>query len=234
MAIFADLKADSVVQVKDMIRLDARRSFVSKDEAAITAVEIEPEGAAGFVNVTGSSSDDWYLDWAYSTEGDKTVTVRITTDGDPVTLSKTVSVVTEAEDALLSTDDDLIALETDIMNYLPDGKNSYKYIHRKAQSLILDYLDKAGYRDTKNERLTKAAIVDKEPFKTWSKYMALRLIFDDLWNSQEDVFYQKARMYQSLEADSRNRVEIPLDTDGDGSIDESEKIRFDTIGVKIE
>jgi hypothetical protein len=78
MAIFGVLESDPIVQVSDKIRLKADRSFVSKDEAAITLVEIEPVAGNGFIDVTGSSSSDWYLDWSYSTDGTAVTSLRIT------------------------------------------------------------------------------------------------------------------------------------------------------------
>lgn len=231
MSIFADLKFDSVVQVSDMIRLDATRSFVSKGSEDVTLVEISPESGADFINVTGTSSDDWFLDWAYATNGEKTVTVRITTDGDPITFSKALTVLTEAEDNLLSTDDDLIALESDVMKFIPLGKNSFKYIHRKAQGLILEYLDRNGYFDDDKNRLTKSAFVDKEEFRAWSKYLSLRLIFFDASNQPDDIYWEKAMDYKALEETARKRVRLPLDTDGDGTIQDDEKPRFDSIRI---
>jgi hypothetical protein len=233
-SIFVDLKTDKVVQAGDKTRLDATRSFIAKGSEDITLVEIEPEEDAGFIDITGDSSEDWFLDWAYATEGEKTVTVRITTDGDPVALEKEILVLTEEEDSLLSTDQDLIALESDLMKYLPEGKNSFIYVHRKAQSLILDYLDKNGFKDINKDRLTKEAFVQKEPFNSWSKFMSLRLIFFDMSNQPDDHWMEKSKEYLKLEEAARTRVSVPLDLDGDGEISETEKnTRFDSIRAVI-
>ena len=40
MAIFGVIESDPVVQTNDKVRLKAMRSFISKDEAEITLVEI--------------------------------------------------------------------------------------------------------------------------------------------------------------------------------------------------
>lgn len=234
MSIFADLKCDSVVQVSDMIRLDASKSFVSKGSADVTLIEISPESGADYVDVTGSESEDWYLDWAYATEGEKTVTVRITTDGDPISFTKTLTVVTEATDNLLSSDEDLIALESDVMKFLPSGKNSFKYLHRKAQGLILEYLNKTGHFDDDGDRLLKTAIVETEEFRAWSKYLVLKLIFFDASNQVDDIYWEKAIDYKSLEENARKRVKLPLDTDGDGEVSEAEVKRFDSIRISYE
>lgn len=233
MSIFCDLKLEPVVQVSDKTRLDASLSFAGKGET-ITLVEIQPEAGEDFYDVTGTSSKDWYLDWAYATDGTKTVTVRITTDGAPVTFSKTLSVITAATDALLSSDSDIISLESDVMEYLPEGKSSYNYVHRKALVLILEYLNRAGYKDDAGSPLTKVALVEKEAFQAWSKFMALRLIFFDLSNQVDDVFWKKAEYYRTLEESARNRAELPLDTDGDGVVSEVEKVSTGSIRMVVE
>ena len=58
MAIFPNAELEEVVQVDDKTRLDARKSFVSKDEADVTLIEVEPEAGSGFIDVTGSSFKD--------------------------------------------------------------------------------------------------------------------------------------------------------------------------------
>lgn len=234
MAIFCDLKLEPLVQVSDKTRLDASRSFIAKGDSAITLVEIEPDTGVGYVDVTGDGSKDWYLDWAYSTEGTKTVTVRITTDGDPVTLTKTLGVLTESSEKLLSKDADIISLESDVMSYLPEGFSSYNYVHRKALGLILEYLDRQGYKDDAGAPLTKDALVEKEAFNAWSKFMALRLIYFDLSNQVDDIFWKKAEYYRTLEESARNRAEIPLDTNGDTVIDESERNTMGSIRMRVE
>ena len=91
MAIFGVLDFDPVVQVNDKIRLKAIRSFVSKDEAAITLVEIEPVAGNGFIDVTDADPNELFLDWSYATDGTAVVSLRITTDGAPVTVTKNLS-----------------------------------------------------------------------------------------------------------------------------------------------
>ncbi len=84
MAIFPNLKLEDIVQINDKTRLDASKSFTA-DEAAVTLVEIEPESAAGFIDITptvATNSKQYFLDWSYSgTSRTVTVSVRITTDG---------------------------------------------------------------------------------------------------------------------------------------------------------
>ena len=60
MAIFPHIELEDIVQVNDRTRLSAIKSFVSKDEAAVTLVEIEPESGSGFIDVTGAKQADWF------------------------------------------------------------------------------------------------------------------------------------------------------------------------------
>jgi hypothetical protein len=226
---------DAVVQVSDKTRLDASLSFVAKGSSDITLVEIKPSDTDSFIDITGDdgTAENWYLDWAYATAGEQTVSLRITTDGSPVTITKTITVLTEAEDGLLSSDEDIKALEHDIMSFLPRGKNSFKYMHRKAQTLILDYLNKNGYYDSDGAMLTKEALVQKEEYRTWSKFMVLRLIFFDQSNQPDDIYDVKSKYYRELEESARQRVQLPIDTDGDGEVESQENIRFDSIEVRM-
>lgn len=112
--IFPVLKLEDVVQVNDQTRLDATKSYKTPDEAAITLVEIEPELEAGFIDVTSSK----YLDYQYSSDGDKDVTVRITTDGVPTQLTKVLS-INEIEIINCETGDsvDFFVLDSDTGTY---------------------------------------------------------------------------------------------------------------------
>lgn len=226
MAIFPHIDAETTVQEDDKTRIDATKSFVDKGENAITLVEIEPEAGNGFIDVTGSSYKDWFLDWEYATAGTVTASVRITAGvSGPTTKTKDVVVVTEAADKLFSNDQDLKIHEHDILKHVPVGKNSFKYMHRRAQVLILDWLDRKGYTDTSGVKLTKAAVIDITEVKEWSTFLTLALIFADISNVPEDVFDQKAGLYTTKMLDARNRSILRLDFTGDGSVELGENVR---------
>lgn len=229
MAIFPDLTVESIVQTGDRTRLDATKSFVTQDEAAITLVEIQPEAGGDWIAVT----EDLFLDWAYSSSGTKAPKVRITTDVSPVTVTTSIEVVTEEEDHLFADDADLLSHESGLYRFLPEGRNSFKDVHRRAQGLILAWLDDQGYRDDDGARLTKAAIVDVQEVKEWATFLALSLIYKGVSNSVEDVFWVKAKSYEALAASARNRASIAVDLDGDGDAeaDEGESIAMTSVGV---
>lgn len=222
MSVFIDIEHDAVVQVADKVRIDCTRTFLSPGEAAISAFEIKPDADTDYQDCL----ENQYLDWAYSAAGTATITVRVTTGtgGSAVQTTKTssISIITSETDALWSNDQDLKAHEHDILKFLPEDRSSYKYMHRRAQTLILAHLDKEGYRDANGNRYTKASVVETEEVKYWATFMVLRLIYEGISNAIDDVFAQKARDYGAKEAFYRDRAVLLLDVDGDGDIDYGE------------
>lgn len=210
--IFPKIEADSIVQVEDKLRINASRTFVSADEAEITLIEVEPEAASGYIDIT----TERYLDWAYATAGEKVTTLRVTTDGAPVSVSATLTVITEADDALFSNDVVLTAMEPDVYLFIPEGKNSFNFLHREVQTQILEWLDEKNIKDSSGDKLTKAALVDKEEFRRWSAYMVLERIFRDQSNAIDDVFSVRSNSYKRLVEVARGRNSISLDVTGDG------------------
>ena len=224
--IFPVLKLENIVQVDDQTRLDARKSYTTPDESSVTLIEIEPEASAGFFDVTSQQ----FLDYQYSTDGDKLVSLRITTDGAPETLTKTLVIITEVDDKLFSSDDELTSHEPDILEYVTPGRNSFLNIHRNAQGRIITWLDEHRINDVYGNRLTKDAVVDIEEVSDWSKFLTLRLIFDGLSNSVDDIFREKALEYMKLEGIARNRSQLRLDKDGDG---ETDPVAYDTRSFRL-
>lgn len=213
--IFPVLKIENIVQVDDQTRLDARKSYTTPDEASVTLIEIEPDTGLGFLDITSQQ----YLDYQYSTDGDKTISLRVTTDGSPETITETLTITTALDDKLFSSDEELTSHEPDILEYVRAGRNSFLNVHRTAQDRILTWLDEHRITDNNGDRLTKDAIVDTEEVNDWSKFMTLRMIFEGLSNSVDDIFNAKSQGYRELEAIARNRSQLRLDKDGDGEVD---------------
>lgn len=213
--IFPTLKVESLVQVNDKTRLDGVKSFITTDEAAITLVEIEPESSNGFIDVTS----DKFLDWSYSTAGDKTATIRITTDGAPISVIATFTVVSVNDDALFSNDQDIVSHEVDIYRFLRAGRQSFLDFHRIAQGMILDELDQRGLTDTSGNRLTKLDIYDVQEVKEWSRYLSLYLIFKSVQGEIDDVYDQKSKTYWDMAQRQSTRATIRLDLNQDGTVD---------------
>lgn len=207
--IFPILKSDSVVQVMDKIRFDASASFVNGDP--VDTYEID--AGDGYMDVT----TDKILDWAYTTEGTKTVTLRLTRDLDVEMVVKQITVLTAVEDRLFSSDKDLVAHEANIFDYLPKGFSSFNHVHRSAQQLILDSLSQRGYYTDTGVPLAKNDLFNVEEVKQWSKFLVLSMIFSNAQNEVGDFFSQKAQSYKDLSERSASRAFITLDPEQSGS-----------------
>ncbi len=230
MAIFPIIECDDKVQTSDKFRIDCSKSYISKGEAAVTLVEIEPHTGDGFIAVTGNPilSKNWYLDWQYATTGTKVVSLRITTSGAPVTITKSIVCVDSATDKLFASDQDLVVIEHNILKYVPEGRASFKYIHREAQKQMLEWLYINGYRKYDGDRITVDEVLEVENVKYWATYLALRLIFQDLSNQPDDVFEKKSKMYQNDEHKWRENIALKFDLDGDGIQGSTEGYNFTT------
>lgn len=228
MAIFPRLRFETTVQELDKTRLDASVSFISKDESAVTLVEIEPNTGDGFRDITGTSTppkqSDWYFDWVYGTAGTKTVSVRITTDGAPVVETFDIEVVDEATDYLFSSDVDLIGYEKDILKFIRPGRDTWKDFHRKARDLIVKFFDDKGYIKTDGTRLTKDDFKDLDEVRQWSAALTLSLIFQNISNAVDDIFQTKAKFYDSKAMDYRSKSVFRLDLDGSGTVEYGEQV----------
>jgi len=222
MAIFPVIECDDVIQANDKFRVSASKTYVTKDESAIEEIEIDP-GDGVFRSVFEGGVKQWWLDFQHDTTGDKTVAVRVTTDGSPATTTKTVTVLSAAEDKLFSTDQDLVSIESDILKYVPEGRNSFKYKHREAQKEILEWLWTNGFRLYSGQRITKDEVLDLEEVRFWSKYLTFRLIYKDLSNQVDDIFDKKAKRYENDEHKWRQKsvLKLDLNQDGESSVYES-------------
>lgn len=221
--IFPLIEAEPIVQVNDKTRINAAKSFISKDETAVTLVEIEPEAGSGFITVTGAAPinpKNWYLDWAYATDGVKVATLRITTSGVPVTFTKSITVITEAADKLWSNDSDLQVLEPDIMSWVRPGRSSYLDYHRMAQVRILEWLDNLKVWDINGAKFTKDNIdiaIAYDDLKRIATYWALELIYSGLSNKPDDVFSKNASDAKKTRKElcgDRSRIRVDYNKDG--------------------
>ncbi len=228
--IFPTLDLEKVVQVGDKTRLSAVHSYTSPDEAAISKIEIRPSVESDFFTVGGNGLDQAFLDWQYSSEGQKTVSLRITVgEGETAsaeTIEKTIEVITESEDNLFSSDADLIEEESGIYSRLRPGRSTFLDKHRAAQKKILKELDEDGYRDIEGNKLTKSAIADIDAIRDWSKYLTLALIFGGERTQIEDVAHEKAKEYRVKASDAKASAVLRFDYDKDGEIDAEDQFSF--------
>lgn len=223
---FSLIDCDAVVQVNDKIRIDASQCFGT---VAITNVEIQPEAAESFYTVFNSGDTSrWYLDWLYVASGAKVISVRVTDAGGNTTTTKSITVVTEASDYLFSNDDELKVQEPDIMKWLPAGRSSYKFVHRKVQDAIITEIYKSGISSTDGTKITKTQVIDVKEVQDWATFEALRIIFAGISNAIDDVFARKSDMYKSesiaMRALAMNRLAI--DYNKSGAVTSSEHVGF--------
>lgn len=216
--IFIDCKNEEIIQVSDKTRIDVSGTFVSGD--AITEIEIQPSASDSFISVFNADMEQWYLDWAYDSSGAKVISVRATDGTDTVTSTFNIECVSSADDNLYSSDNQIFQIETELKKYIPQGRNSYKNIHREAQSRIINYLDRkninngsTGLPYTKDE-LNLAGELSK-----WSLYESIYMIYTDLFLSGGEKFQAKMEQYRLLRNDERDRAMIRIDKDGDGNFD---------------
>lgn len=214
MALYPVLKTEGIVQVDDQTRLSALSCYANGGDT-ITQIEIDAGDGNGFIDVTS----DRYLDVQYASDGDVTVQVRVNGSD---TASETLSVLSEADDLLFSSDRDLEVHEPEILRYVREGRNSYKDVHRRVQTLIIDWLDYNRYWKRDNVRFEKADLIDIIDFKQWSTYYVLQLIFEGLSDKNDDKWMEKAAVYKQLAESARQRGTFRLDRDGSGDIDPDE------------
>jgi hypothetical protein len=219
--IFLQIKTEDLVQTGDKTRIDISKSFISGASPVIEKYEIEPEVGAGYVDVTGVM----HLDWVYETDGNKVVTVRATDDlAVEYSKSTTLLIITPEQDNLFSGDQDIVPYEDDILNFVRKGRASFLDKHRSAQQSILNELDANRIWKRDGTRYVASDIVDIQEFKEWSKFAALRIIYEGISNDVADIFSVKSTKYQTLEISAKKRATLRLDPNQDDVNEESEKI----------
>jgi hypothetical protein len=216
--IFGNIETEKVLQLNDRTRIDARKTYLSPDESAITKIEIQPEIGTDFQDVTSNK----YLDWSYDSSGTKNITLRITTDSNPQDFTRSIIILTPEQDNLFSSDADLLSYEDDILNYVRDGRNSFLDKHRASQIIILDDLDSAKIWKRDGSRYKAEDIIDIQDFKQWSIFLTLKIIFESLSNAVDDIFSQKAEKYSSMAINAKSRASLRLDRNQNGEIDREE------------
>ncbi len=230
--LFPVLETEILVQEKDKTRFNAAKSYAA-GLSSISKMEIQiGDDDEHLYDITQTQFLDWQFDKADNVNDPETVVVSLiltgptpeTCDAETATIERDVQIVSATKDKLFSCDDDLRTHESDILKYVPDGRATFLDVHRRAQKLILDWLDTQGFCDFNGDKFTLDSITKPEEFSEWSTMMALRLIFEGVSNAVDDVFAQKAKRYQKQEDFYRNRAVVRLDLNSDGQTDVTEKL----------
>lgn len=222
--LFPKIDTDILIQINDMFRISAVNSFATAGEE-ITEVNIYPDfvgNPAGVYDVYEIEQDCWHIDWAYEVAGDYSIKLEIKTATETKEIIHEIKAMTEEEDNLLSTDQDVYGYENELKRYLPEGRNSWKYIHRKAQEEILDYLYRNGKLSEEDTAITKDQLKPESKLTKWSTFEAMILIYQDLKTSNAEAFNEKLVDYSAKRNEARKRYIIEFDSNRDGQIDEED------------
>jgi len=220
--IFINCIKESLVQVSDKTRFDLSTSFVSGD--GITDITVNPDGY-GPISVFNADQSKWYLDWAFDSDGTKTIEVEATDGVTTVSQSFSIDVVNESDDNLYSNDSQIFAIESELKRYIPEGRNSFKNVHREAQSRILNFLDRKRIWNQDGTPLTKTQINFYDEVSKWSLYETLFIIYTDLFISVGDKFAEKVNQYKELRNYERDRASLRIDKDNSGTINVDSEIQ---------
>jgi hypothetical protein len=203
----------TVSSSNNIVTISATGSFKPVTSPLVTMLQFDPDKSAATSQVS-----------SFVGYGQRIITVVASNGTDTNTKYFYINVFSEAGDYLFSSDQDLIAHEPDIMKWVIDGRSSFKDVYRRAQKIIVAWLDEKGFVNQYMEKYTKRDIIDIEEVKQWSTYMSLRLIMNGISNAQDDVFSIKAKQYELLEIGARQRVILRLDTNKDGIADATEGV----------
>lgn len=219
--------ATLLVAMKTAIELIAPPLTVSFSVDERNRIKISPSQSLKIL--PKSSSTDLFQHIGFKEDGQlqgypveyglRKITLTVASISETTTAEEYIEVYSKQGDALFSEDADLVGFENDILKWLPAGRGSFIDLHRKSQKSILDWIDRQGYRDDNDKKITKFAFVDNTDVRMWSTYLALKLFFMGVQNSTDDVFKRKAEYYHKLEIESRDRAVLSLDLDGDNKED---------------
>lgn len=209
MAVFPYLDLEPTVQVGDRTRLDASKTFFTPGVGEVISFEIDP--GDGYIDVTA----DKYLDYAFDASGIQAITCRVTVASgvDPsgvFSSSASINVVTAVQDNIYASDQDLKQYEPDILKWVENGRNTFLNTHRRAKKIMLDYLTREGYRNWDYSAFGGAEFYDIAEVNQWATFTALRLIFEGISNSTEDVFHEKSLRYSDMEMKWRSTVMLRI------------------------
>ncbi len=207
--IFGKIKTDEQVFTGDMLRIDASKTFVSPDKtiAPTNGLQISVDSGVSWLDITNKK----YVDWAFTTSGTKTITLRVTTtSSDTQDFTKDVVVLDITTQGLFSKDDDLYKYEPDIDSLLPKKWSSWNLIHLEAQKQIVQWLDFKGIRRSDGTTYTASDILDKKQVREWSALLVLSLIYQGNSNQTGDIFSSKSTLYKNLAEVQMNLSHIEL------------------------
>lgn len=222
--IFPVLFVDKKAQIDELVRFDA-----SETKGAITAGKVIVEGNE--INFTESqiNSGKLFVDWIFKTAGLKSVRFEFQGPEDAdVYIEKTIAVLSADDEKLFNSDDDLVAYESKIRSWIPEGRSTWNFVHREVKKIVLEEVS-SRY----GTRIDSDKILNLLQFREWAKFKALEMIFRGINNTESDVFSSKAEFYGKEAGNYRilafNHLEV--DVNGDGKVEDKEVRR--TLGIEV-
>ena len=198
----------------DRFRIDLEGSR-THDGSPLTKIEVVPFVDAEAITVFDlqNEKDSLFLDWQYSTFGEKVLKVKFIHGDDVREIEKTIKVLSKADEKLFSDDEMLEVREANIRTLLPEGRSSFIFVHRLAQTEILKELSFMGCKVKAED------ILDMDDVQRWSTFKALSLIFESNITSVQDVHTAKKATYIKLATDAGAKAVVKLDRNQDGKAD---------------
>lgn len=208
---------------------------VNKDVSMLPLIGFIIEGGEDntFKGELNSAGDELQVEGQEVRFLTKAILLTVTDGVTPVEQTKYIKIFTEDSDQLFSNDQDLERHEPQILKWIIAGRNTFKDIHRRAQTLIFDYLRRDGWKNQDGSKITKDQLLDNQEVKEWSTFWTLQLIFEGRSNSIGDFFEEKSNDYKGDKILARSSVFIVYDFNKDGILNASEKeTPFNTIRVE--
>lgn len=208
------IKAPNILRIGEKFRIDLTGSVQTPaPDAQITDLELECEAGGSTYVLPEANQSQWFLDFAYTSIGTKTITATATLDDlSTVTATINVGVVIAADDIFFSSDEKLLELETDIISYLDSSKNNYNYIHRTVTTQIVNWLMITGKKKSEGVYFQAADLLVVQEVAELARFWALYLIFWNLSNKLDDHFKAKADSYLKKVENQKSVVSLTLNT----------------------
>lgn len=214
--VFPIIFADTVVQTGELIRFD-----ISESKGDIKTAKLTIDGTEKEFTTDDIAKGKLFLDWLFDTAGAKVIRADFTDTSDVASYREmTVTVKTPAEEKLFNTDADLLAYESKVRSWIPEGRSTWNFVHREVKKVIFEELSSKF-----QTRLDDANILNALQFREWAKFKALEMIFRGINNTESDVFATKAEFYGKEAANYRTLAlnSLEVDVNKDGAIEPKEK-----------
>lgn len=217
---FGRIDCDDKVFTGDQLRVDVSKSILlpTETKADPTFYEISFDLGTTWFDI----SQTGYIDYMFSTPGNKTIQFRLTTDLGSDVFTKVVECLDLTAQNLFSLDFDLYPYEPDINKWLPNKWSSWNLIHLRSQNFIINSLYEKRIFKEDGSSYTKDDVFEIDKVKDWSAALSLYYIFEGLSNQVDDIYREKMQKYEKLASDRAATAQFKLDFNSNDISDEGE------------